>query len=75
MNIYGLGMGLGMPSGKPLSLGFQFSNFLAKLYINIYHIQKISEQSHERLVQASVMRLEVSPGKIWVVLGTPMSQP
>ena len=28
-----------MPPGQPLSLRFQFPNFLAKLYINIYHIK------------------------------------
>ena len=28
-----------MPLGQPLSLGFQISYFLAKLYINIYHIK------------------------------------
>ena len=63
MNIYGLGKGLGMP----LSPGFQFSNFLAKLYINIYHSQKNLEQSLEWLVRNS-------PDKIWLVLGTPVGQ-
>ena len=51
MNIYGIGVGIWMVSeifrtwriGWPwacLSLGFQISNFLAKLYINTYHIKK-----------------------------------
>ena len=31
---------LGMPVGQPLGLKFSISNFLAKLYINIYHIRK-----------------------------------
>ena len=34
-------LGSGMPLGQPLSPGFQISNFLAKLYINIYHIRTI----------------------------------
>ena len=33
-------LGLGMPPGQPLSLGFQISNFLAKLYISIFIISK-----------------------------------
>ena len=36
-------LGLGMPRGLPLSPGFQITNFLAKLNINIYHIKNISE--------------------------------
>ena len=36
-------LGLGIPPGQPLRLGFQISNFVAKLCINIYHI-KISKQ-------------------------------
>ena len=33
-------LGLGMSLGQPLSPEFQISNFLAKLYINIYYIKK-----------------------------------
>ena len=32
-------LGLCMPLGQPLSPGFQISNFVAKLCINIYHIK------------------------------------
>ena len=43
-------------------------NYLAKLYINIYHIRKNSEQSLQWLVRNS-------PDKILAVLGMPVGQP
>ena len=42
-----------MPLGQPLSQGFQISNFLAILYIYIYHIKQISKQSLQWLVRCS----------------------
>ena len=37
-----------MPQGQPLSLGFQISNFLAKLIINIYHTSDIENVENYR---------------------------
>ena len=52
-----------MPLGQPLRWEFQISNFVAKLYINIYDMKKISEPSLQWLVRNS-------PDKILAVLGT-----
>ena len=60
-------LGLSMPLGQPLSPEFQIPNFLAKLYVNLYHIKKI-QQSLQWLARNS-------PDKISVVLGTPVGQP
>ena len=58
-----------MPPGQSPSLGFQiYKKLLAKLFISIYHINKISEQSLQWLVHNS-------PDNILVVLGTPLGQP
>ena len=51
-----------MPPGQPLSPRYQISNFLASLYINIYHITK----------NVRTISSVVSPDKI---LGTPVGQP
>ena len=60
-----------MPLDQPLSPGNQISNFLANLYVNIYHIQKICGRSLEWLV----LKVSNSPDKFWVVLGMPVVQP
>ena len=49
-----------MSQDQPLSPGFQISNFLTRLYINIYQIKKKSEQSLQWLVRNN-------PDKIWAV--------
>ena len=55
MNIYGLGVGIWMVSeiwGRPwVSLGFQILNYLAKLYINFYHIKKFQNNPSAKFRQ------------------------